>query len=96
MARKNPEDTKRYNRDRCLKLISGETIVKKPKIAKKTKELIKVGQRIDIGPAICVLITNHFYDFAIEDFIGHAPLIRVDRKAMERWVKKQEKKRRKK
>ena len=96
MARKNPEDTKRYNRDRYLKLISCEIIVKKPKIAKKSKELIKVGQRINIGHAICVLITNHYYDFAIEDFIGHAPLIRVDRKAVETWAKKQEKKRRRK
>lgn len=92
MARRNPEDTVKYNRIRYLKLKAES---KNDNWAKGWKRVLKIGQSIPIGRAVCVEITPHYYDFAIQDFLGHAPLIRVDRKAVEAWVKKQRKKKRK-
>ena len=93
MARKNPNDTVEYNRIRYLRLKAKK---KDNNWSKGWKRVLKIGQRIPIGKAICVEITPHYYDFAIQDFIGSSPLIRIDRKAVEAWVKKQKKKRRKK
>jgi len=48
------------------------------------------GMIISLGKAKIDHITVHFVDFQIRDFIGHAPIIRIDRKAFEKWwMKKQ-------
>lgn len=93
MARKNPNDTVKYNRIRYLKLKAKK---KDEKWEKGWKRVLKIGQKIPIGKAVCVEITPHYYDFAIQDFLGHAPLIRVDKKCVERWVHEQENKKKKK
>lgn len=93
MTRKNPNDTVEYNRTRYLELKAEK---KDENWAKGWKRVLKIGQKISIGKAICVEITPHYYDFAIQDFIGSSPLIRIDRKAVEMWVKKQKKKKIKK
>lgn len=87
--RKDPEATRKYARDRYLRLKNGKIIIKKP------KNSIKIGQRINIGHAVCVGITPHFFDFAIEDFIGHAPVIRINRIALLKWAWGQENKKKK-
>lgn len=91
--RKNPEDTVKYNRQRYLKM-------KQDMETKKPQKPIVRGQIFYIGKVVCVEKTNHYYDFGFKSFMGVAPLIRIDKKAVEQWAwereQKQKERRRKK